>query len=610
MTDELLPYYNRELAFLRRMGAEFAQAHPKIAGRLRMGPDTVEDPHVSRLLEGVALLNARMRHKLDDDFPELTQALLEVLYPHYLAPLPSAAIVQFVLRGDLASAYEVASGTALETAPVDGEPCRFRTCGPATLWPIEIESAKLTGRPVLAPRVPQFASAVASLRMVLRCRSNAATFGSLAPSSLRFFLRGPMQLSAQLYELLLNDVVGVAVGTAPDDASPVVLADASISAAGFGRDEALFPWRAASFPGYRLLTEYFMFPQKFLFFDLTGLAPAAAAKPGGRIEVFFYLRRSSLDLEQNVAKDSFALGCVPVVNLYRHMAERIEVTHHEAEYRVVPDARRPMSTEVWSIDRVTATTADGDEEEFAPFYSVRHATRASSRARFFQTARRPSTSRSAQRVNGTDVFLTLVDLELRPSAPEGRILVVETTCLNRDLPAHLPFGGNQPRIHLVEGGAPLDAVQCLTQPTPTLRPDLRHGQLWRIVSHLSLNHLSIVGGDEAADALREVLKLYDYRDSAETRATIDGVASVSSRESTARGPWRGHGGICRGTEVRVEFDAARHSANETFLLASVLERFFALYCSVNSFVRTVATVKGREGELRRWAPRAGEKTLL
>src|SRR5215467_1128652 len=123
MSDSLLPYYDRELNALRRLAADFAVAHPKIAGRLRLTPDAVDDPHVARLLEGAAFLAARVHHRLDDEFPELTDALLGVLYPHYLAPVPSAAIVQLQPQPDLALPVHLSAGTALETEPVKGETC-------------------------------------------------------------------------------------------------------------------------------------------------------------------------------------------------------------------------------------------------------------------------------------------------------------------------------------------------------------------------------------------------------------------------------------------------------------------------------------------------------
>src|ERR1700761_9080307 len=148
MSDTLLPYYQRELDAINRLTAEFAEAHPKIASRLRLSGDAVEDPHVARLLEGVAFLAARVHHRLDDEFPELTDALLGVLYPHYLAPVPSCAIAQFQCDPNLDAPLRLPPRIMLGTEAVQGEECRFRTAWPQTLWPIEIESVRLSGPPL------------------------------------------------------------------------------------------------------------------------------------------------------------------------------------------------------------------------------------------------------------------------------------------------------------------------------------------------------------------------------------------------------------------------------------------------------------------------------
>lgn len=607
MSDELLPYYDRELAFVRRLGAEFAEAHPKIAGRLRLSPDTAEDPHVERLIEAFAYLNARLRHKLDDDFPELSDAMLSVLYPHYLSPIPSLAIVQFVLdrsQGELTAGYAVPRETLLETEPVDGQPCRFRTCYPVTLWPVELCQAGLAARPFAAPVTPFSASAAAVLRIRLQCLSNDVTFAALTLDRLRFYLKGQAQHVYALYELLFNNVLGIALAASPQDPQPALLAPECIEPVGFERDQGLLPYTPRSFVGYRLLTEYFSFPEKFLFFDLAGLGNGALAPAGRTLDVYCYLDRSLPDLEQNITADSFQLGCTPAINLYPQRAEPIALTHTESEYRVVPDARRPRSCEVYSIDRVSATSPADETREFSPFYSVRHASAGNPQKAFWHAVRRPASGVDP----GTEVYLSLLDLQFDPAAPADWTLDVQTTCLDRDLPHRLPFGEGEPRLRL-PGGAPLQRIACLTRPTRTLRPALRRGALWRLISHLSLNHLSLANGEQGADALREILKLYDFADSAQTRAMLDGILDVHSRRIVGRAGG-GRPGFCRGVEVTVHFDETRFAGSGVYLFACVLERFLGLYCSVNSFSRLVATTNMREGELRRWAPRAGETVLL
>ena len=606
MADELLPYYERELAYIRRLGSEFAKANPKIAGRLRIGPESVEDPHVSRLIEAVAFLNARVRFKLDDDFPELTDGLLSVLYPHYLAPLPSMAIVQFVPQADLTGSYLVPRHTALETAPIEGEPCRFRTCYPTTLWPIQVRGARLAGRPIDAPRHPAFSQTLSVLRLSLETVNPDAGFSALAPDSLRFFLSGQAQEVYPLYQLIMNDCLGIAVADSAGDPNPMVLGPEAIAPVGFELDQGMIDYPARAFPGYRLLTEFFSFPQKFLFFELKGLKPRTSRQASRSLEVFFYLRRADPDLETAVKPDIFALGCTPMVNLFRQVAEPIQVTHLQSEYRVVPDARRPNAMEVYSVDDVTATPPDGTDRRFDPFYWIRHAQDREGKTAFWQAMRRSAGFADS----ATEVFVKLVDLEHEPTSPTGWAMTLKTTCLNRDLPNKLPFGGGQPRLSFSEGDAPLKQISCLTAPTPTLRPKLRQGTFWRLISHLNLNHLSLTGGESGAEALREILRLYDFRDSPETQAMIDGVHLVGSRGVARRSPAGAVSAMSRGVEVGIEFDESKFTGSNAFLLASVLERFLALYSSINSFTQLVATAKGKEGIMRRWPPRAGDKAIL
>jgi type VI secretion system protein ImpG len=605
MSDELLPYYNRELLHIRRAAAEFAERHPKIAGRLRMAADAIEDPHVARLIESFAFLTARVRKKLDDEFPELTDALLGVLYPHYLAPIPSMAMVQFAPAPDLASGYRIAAGTILETEPVSGERCHFRTAYDTMLWPVEITAASLAPRPLPAPPNEAAAGAASVLRISLTTLSPDAAFPTLAPPSLRFYLRGQPQQVHPLYELLCNDALSVAVAHGPTDPEPVILDASSVQPVGFARDEALLPQASRAHPAYGLLTEYFAFPEKFLLVDVALPRNLRVSGDGRRIDLFVYLRRTVPELERTLSRDNFALGVTPIVNLFKRRAEPIALDHTRTEYRVVPDVRRPLANEVYAIETVTASSADGASRSFHPFYAAGR--RAGEARDAFWTATRRAGDRGD---DGTELYLSLVDLAFEPSQPAGWTLSVDTICCNRDLPERLPFGGGHPRLTPIDAAPPVSAIHCLTAPTPTLRPTRGEENRWKLISHLSLNHLSLDGGEQAADALREILSLYDFSDSAETRSLIEGVLRVTSAPGVARAMGRNAGAFVRGVDVTIEFDEQRFTGSGAFLLASVLERFLGLYCSVNSFSRLTATVKGRQGILRQWPARAGERTLL
>ena len=606
MADDLLTYYERELSFLRQMGAEFAAKYPKIASRLLLESDTSEDPHVERLIQAFAFLAARVHHKINDEYPEITESLLNVIYPHYLAPVPSMSIIQFVLdpdQGQLTSGYDIAKESILYSQPVDGSPCRFRTCYPVTLWPLEIEAAGFDSVDSRFGVLPK--AAVGLVRIELRCLGGA-NFADLELDHLRLFLHGEGALTYALYELLCNNVIEVRVrpAGAKDNTAVISLPSRCIHPVGFGADEGLLPYGPRSFLGYRLLQEYFSFPEKFLFFDLTGLDRAVRARLGDRVEVLILLNRFPR-LEQAVTKETFRLGCTPIVNLFKQIAEPIRLSHAQTEYQVYPDIRRQSATEVYSVDSVLSVTPGSDETiEFEPFYSFKHAVERENQKAFWYTARRASPRKGD---TGTEVYLSFVDLNFRPALPAADTLVIHTTCGNRDLPGKLPFGGDRGEFEL-EGAAPLSRIRCLRKPTETLRAPLRRGTQWRILSHLGLNYLSLCEGGR--DALQEILKIYDYADSSTVRQQINGITGLSSRQIVGRPssmPWNG---FCRGLQVTVELDEEKFVGSGVFLFAAVLEKFFGLYTSLNSFTQLIAKTRQREEPLKRWPPRAGEQILL
>jgi type VI secretion system protein ImpG len=617
MRDELLGYYERELTFLRQMGAEFAAKYPKIAARLSLEADRCEDPHVERMIEAFAFLAGRTRLKIDDEFPEITESFLNVLYPHYLAPIPSMAIVKFSLEeGGLTTGHTIARGANLFSRPIHGTPCRFRTCYPLTLWPIKVASAALESLDPVGRR-GRWEEAV--IRISIQCNeklplSQLVSGAQMRPiESLRFFINGEPQLVYPLYEMIFNHAERVelraASGTkkAKNAPPPVVLKPKAIKTVGFEADEGLLHYPARSFLGYRLLTEYFAFPDKFLFFDVTGLDQAARTPGfGDSFDILIYLR----DVEPpraTVDASTFQLGCTPVVNLYEEVAEPILLTAQQHEYRVIADVRRQASTEVYSVDTVTATDSRLQQaRHFQPFYSFRHVYNRDSDRTFWYATRRRS---QLEDDPGTEVYLSLVDLDFNPHAPADETITVHVTCTNRDLPGKLPFGGRESDLE-VEGAAPISRVRCLTKPTESIRPPLRRAAQWHLISQLTLNHLSLGDSDGSPEALQEILYLYDFLDSSFTRRQIMGVKRVASRRVVRQTGSRIGAGLVRGIETTVELDEEQFVGSGLYLFASVLERFLGLYASLNSFNQLALKTKQREGYVKRWPPRAGEQILL
>ncbi len=627
MRDELLTFYERELVFLRRMGAEFALRYPKVASRLQLDEERVEDPHVERLIESFAYLTARIGLKIDDEYPEITEAFLNVLYPHYLAPIPSMSIAQFSYgspKDKLTAVQRVDRETRLNSRPVDGSPCRFRTSYSVDLFPIEIENATLESP---APKDTRGKFAEAKIVISMRCfgNSNLHEFkrgvdGSV-PDRFRFYIDGNPQLVHPLYEIIFNHATAVEfrakeapIGTRtmttlpPKPPDPIIIpAEDALKVVGFDEDEFLLPYTKRSFSGYRFLTEYFAFPQKFLFVDVLGVDQAIAKKFGSHFDLIIHVR-DIVPPVSPVTAETFKLGCTPIINLFHKLSDPIYLNQQRFEYQVIPDVHRQTSTEVYSIDEVISTDPRSNKaREFAPFYSMRHAYGGEKEKTYWSAVRRPS-----QRANdeGSEVFISLVDDKFDPHVPAVDVLNIKATCTNRDLPARLPFGGKEGDFE-VEGTALLSRVRCLTKPTETIRPPQRRSAQWRLISHLSLNFLSLVNGENGSpEALQEMLMLYNFDDSPVTRKQILGITSVESRKVVRQIGKRVGAGFVRGVETTITMDEEQFVGTGYFLFACVLERFLAMYASLNSFNQLSLRTEQREETVREFSPRAGTRELL
>ncbi|MBA4156455.1 MAG: type VI secretion system baseplate subunit TssF [Gemmatimonadetes bacterium] len=613
MRDDLLYYYERELTFLRRTGVEFARRYPKVASRLLLEPNKSDDPHVERLLEGFAFLAARVHLKIDDDFPEISEALLNVVYPHYTRPIPSMSLVEFQLdpeQGKLTTGLRIPRESPLYSRPVGGVPCKFRTCYDTTLWPLTVAGARWMAPHELHPPI-RAAQAVAALRLELRCLPDV-TFAQLELETLRLHISAEASLASSLYELLCNNCVQILVRdpTPGSKKEPVLLPPSALHPVGFGEEEGMLPFSRRSFLGYRLLQEYFTFPDKFFFLDLSGFERVRAAGFGERAEVVFLIspfergeRRAML--EAGVTADTFRLGCTPIVNLFPQTSEPVLLNQRQHEYLVIPDARRRAAIGIFSVEEVVAVTPGVAEPlRFEPLYSFRHGTDESRKRVFWSATRRPSHWRPDE---GTDIFLSFVDLSARPVYPDLDAVTVRLIGYNGDLPSRLPFGDPNGDFEM-PGGGPIQKIVALVKPTAVVQPPLGKPQLWRLISQLSLNYMSLIHG--GAGGLQELLRLHNFADSAGGEKQIQGILEVKGSPRYSRIESEHGLTFARGHLVEIDFDEEEFAGGSVYLLASVLERFLGLYVSLNSFSMLAARTRQRKQILKEWPPRAGWKTLL
>jgi len=611
MLDDLLPYYEKELSHLRYLGQEFAHRYPKIASRLLLEGDHCEDPHAERMIESFAFLSARVHKKLNDDFPEIVEAFLDVLYPHYLRPTPALSIAEFDPgpQTSLTGRYHLPRHTALHSRPVGQTFCRFRTCYPVDVWPVALTAAELH-RLERSSFNRHGNDHVARLTLSLQSIGNTE-FGKMGIDRLRFFLDGEGSLMHPLYEMLFNNVARVSVSFVEGGQSrEIALEPGAISPVGFGPEEGLIDYSERSFLGYRLLHEYFTFPEKFLFFDLTGLERPLADKAVTNVQIHFLFRdydqqETLARLAQTLDRHNFRLGCTPVANLFSQQAEPIKLTHARHEYPVIPDVRHAVSTEIVSIDEVVRVIRTATRDKIAPcqpFFEPTDSERQANQS--YWIARRVS-SRDG-RDPGTEMRLRVVDRELELLDSSSDTLSLRLTCSNRDLPALMTLGHPQGDFTL-EQEQVVQQIRCLRKPTSPVRPPMGKGVIWRLVSHLSLNHLSLVSNGR--EALMELLSLYNYRQASAIRKQINGITAITSEPAMTR---IGHPrpAFVRGTGITLELDESQFIGSGIFLFGTVLDHFFGQYCSLNSFTQLTLRSKQREQRVVQWQPRTGTQPLV
>lgn len=612
--EQMLPYYESELGYLRRNLREFAERYPRIAGRLLISGEVCEDPHTERMIESFALLNARIAKRLDDDYPEFTEALFEVLYPHYLRPFPSCSIARMDFGGAAkqAGTSVIARGTQLNTRPVRGAACTFRTVYPVTVAPLALTRAAFSAI-IDAPeavRLPGTASS--SISLTIACTAEQGSIAQFALPLLRVFLDGEPSFCAALRDALFMRGVAAWVeadGSGSWNALPAI----PVRPAGFDDEESLIDFPARSHAAYRLLTEYFCFPEKFNFVDIDLQALAAHAPTGART-LTLHLALSGLRSDSNLARmlgtlstNNVLLGCTPVINLFRQRGEPIRITHTTASYPVLADARRAYAYEVYAIESLSLIRQTPQGEtlvQFRPFYALKHAQTPEDAGHYYAVRRDEAL---ADRSPGFETQVSLVDIDFDPAEVETDTLNIELTCTNRDLPALLPYGQQGGDLFL-EGGSSVRAIAFLRKPSASYRFASGRGAHWRLISHLALNHLSLADG--GVDAFREILALYDLPRSPSSQRQIGGVKAIVQRATTTWLAGNPFTCLVRGVEVRLSIDEEAFVGSGIHAFAQIVERFLALYVHANSFTQLVIVSSKTGEEILTCQPRSGDVSLL
>ena len=598
LMDKLLPYYQSELADIRRDCGEFAARHPQLAAELMLAGEASKDPHIERLIQHFALIAGRLAQRLDDDHPHCTEAVLESTQPHYLRSMPSAAVVHVdAVNGarKLREPVALARGTVMTSADVQGVRCQFSTVYDTLVAPAAVTMARfdaLIDAPAAHRLLPGVGSAI-----------HIAVDGAGSLPRLRLFIDGDAAFCAALRDTLMLRASSAYVST--DDGGPWTALDAiPLSTPGSEPEQAWLPSLPGAEPAYRLLSEYFLYRDKARFIDLDVRAIVARLPHAAR-RFTVHLALQAVPAGSGLARTltglsaaSLLSNCVPIVNLFRRHAAPVSLHRAAADHALLADAIRPEGYEIYSIDSATVVAGASHQGAAAPlhaFYGKRHGQGVGGQ---YWIMRRDAVTAGCD--PGREIRIALVDEAMNPLAAARRTLLAQLTCSNRNLPAALAHGapdGDLSVTGMLEG----TPVRLLDAPTPAVRFGAGDGVHWRLIAHLSL-HERLLSGLGVAQ-FRAMLLLYDVRQSPVTQRQIAGIAALESRAVMAWIACRPCAALMPGIEIRLTLDEAAYAHTGVHAFAETIDRFFGLYAQPNVFTQLVVLSQASGATLWRCAPR-------
>lgn len=603
--DPLVSYYQKELSFLRNASKDFAKQHPKIARRLDIGHGESSDPHVERMLESFAYLAAGLQREIDDNFPRITSALLGILYPHLVEPVPSMSIAQFSLdakQGKSTSKSLIEKNHPLYSRTTEGDTCQFRTSYDVELWPIIVADAQIAVMDELAFKLHNIYT---SRAIKISLKTQGIPFNKLGgPQTLRFYIAGDRALQNSVYEALFTQESNVCVlpnGYGMVDFRNVrTLSAGPLTAVGFSFRESVLPKAPAAHEAYRLLQEYFNFPNKFLFFDVHNLPYGSCDQS---MDIYIEIPDEVTTKTLMLDKSNFLLGCTPIINLFSKTSEPIAFDYRSHEYRLVADYRHESTTEIHSITQVNYIEEGALlPEVMNPYFSFSHYDEQQQTALYWASRRINSTTPG---MPGSDVMLSFVDHDFTPQTMPYKTIYAQLMCTNRQLAEALPAGSDLQS----EFRVPVQ-VKCIEKPTKQSYPPQDGDTQWRLISQLSLNHLPLSGGEDAFRALKEMLYFYASMTDAPNFPELKGLSGMKTSPIVRRvgtDAWRG---FSQGTSIEISFKSEAFSGGGAVLFACVLNEFLALYSAVNSFIELSMKKEEKTGIWKTWKLNRGDKFLL
>lgn len=573
-------YYERELYHLHKLASEFAKAHPSLAPMLA---EQSSDPDVERLLEGTAFLSSLISEKLDNDLPEIIHGLINMVFPHYLRPIPAMTLIKFKPKRSLLETVQVPRGARIDSAPVEGIPCCFTTCYDLDLHPLQLTKANYArklGRP-------------SSVNLEFALQGISLQDWDL--DCLRLHLSSPFAQAANRFELLSNNVQAIRLRPT-NGGSEITLPGSVIKQVGFADRENLLPYPGNAFPTYRILQDYFILPEKFLFLDITGLKRWQNRGKGSRFEIIFELKKQP-EVEPDISAEHFQLFVTPAINLFSSSAEPILLDHRQPEYLIRPDWGEPGQYQIYSVQKVTGIEQGTVEKrQYMPFEMFNP----QSKSLPVYSVRTKHSSLS----NRPEMYLS-VAYTGQEAKPNVETLSLDIMCTNADLAQDLEVGDIN---RATESSPELAEFSNILRPTSTVQPPLDKNMLWRFLSHLYLNYLSIA----EVNSLQEILKIYiftDTKDRSQVLANTQRVEAIQDLHFE-----HAHriikGKVFYGQDITITLDPNGFTdSGDMLLFSSVLDRLLAGYAAINNYTRLIV-LDTRKKELFKWPPRLGERPLL
>ena len=598
--DSLVRYYQEELNYLRLSGQEFSKQYPKIARRLELTDDESPDPHVERLLESFAFLTARLSRAIDDRFPQTAHALLSVLYPHLINPVPAMAIAKLqvdVNQTPPDKGHFLPKGTKFLARSVEDVQCRFRTVYDTHIWPISIESVDLVSKDAFT-----FASTPQNhwfLKITLA--SKTAPFSAMALDDVLAHISCNWVKANLLHEALFSEYTDQVYVTT-DEQTPAV-GGCDLEAVGYKKEELALPVPDYSLHHYALFQEYFHFREKFLFFRITALQAAIAKlAPTNQMHVLIPIKDASVFQQSGVDASCFSLNCVPIVNLFDRPSDPIRIHHRHLRYRLIPDIRRERTTEVYSIQNI-----EGIEEktqkliQYTPYYGLE--AHKNVKEGFWLSQRVPAELRG---VPGTDVYLSFIDRNFQPIKAKDIIATAKITCTNRYLADQLTANS----LLQPEDKAPVIKITLLNKPTSQNYTVLDGESLWMLISQLSSNYLGVLDPVQGIHSIKDFLYLFASRYPDQPTTSIDDLKSMTVTQVTKRfgnEAWRG---FVQGYKVQLEMEKTNQQGGNNLILGTILKEYFGSLVNWNSFVTCSLSDGNNKGEWMQWQPQPGVQAQL